>query len=350
MHCPRELTFRVIAESLPGAGWEDLYQRSWHAYRAWYLRDGDAARPSFVAARAKLREYLPRLVGAWETMVDAAGGGDLCARMLTMYDTPALVRGCRPDSRPGYRSGAARGCSQVALSGPEPVLVRNYDFHPDEFEAVAWASQLTGRRVLGVSDCLWGLLDGINDAGLTVSLAFGGVPEVAPGFAIPIVVRYLLETCETTDDAVTALGAVPVQMAYNLTIVDAAGHSTTVFVGPGRVARARRLAVAANHQERVGWPEHAGAVASVAREHRLRQLVAQPGVDESALVDAFLAPPLYTTSYERRFGTLYTAVYRPRQREAEYLWPDSAWMQPLDAPAPGQRTVALAAKLDAVAR
>ena len=43
-----------------------------------------------------------------------------------------------------------------------------------------------------MSDCLWGLLDGINDAGLAVSLAFGG-RATREGFGIPLVVRYLLE-------------------------------------------------------------------------------------------------------------------------------------------------------------
>ena len=46
-----------------------------------------------------------------------------------------------------------------------------------------------------MSDCLWGLLDGVNDAGLAVSLTFGGRRDVGDGFGIPIVVRYLLEVC-----------------------------------------------------------------------------------------------------------------------------------------------------------
>ena len=50
-----------------------------------------------------------------------------------------------------------------------------------------------------MSDCLWGLLDGVNDAGLAVSLTFGGRRVLGDGFGIPIVIRYLLETCETVD-------------------------------------------------------------------------------------------------------------------------------------------------------
>ena len=61
-----------------------------------------------------------------------------------------------------------------------------------------------------MSDCLWGLLDGINDAGLAVSLTFGGRRDVGDGFAIPLVMRYLLETCDTVDEARAALERIPV--------------------------------------------------------------------------------------------------------------------------------------------
>ena len=43
----------------------------------------------------------------------------------------------------------------------------------------------------------WGLLDGMNDAGLAGSLTFGGRFAQAPGVGIVIVLRYLLETCDT---------------------------------------------------------------------------------------------------------------------------------------------------------
>ena len=38
-----------------------------------------------------------------------------------------------------------------------------------------------------MSDCLWGLLDGMNDDGLGVSLTFGGRRVLGDGFGIPIV-------------------------------------------------------------------------------------------------------------------------------------------------------------------
>ena len=39
-----------------------------------------------------------------------------------------------------------------------------------------------GRQVMGTSDGLWGLVDGVNDAGLSISLTFGGRRVVGEGF------------------------------------------------------------------------------------------------------------------------------------------------------------------------
>ena len=52
----------------------------------------------------------------------------------------------------------------------------------------------------------------MNDAGLAVSLtAVTGYPG-PPGFGIPLVVRYLLETATTTREAIAAVSRLPVHM------------------------------------------------------------------------------------------------------------------------------------------
>jgi predicted choloylglycine hydrolase len=319
------LTFHAVAEPQPGPGWRARFERSWPAYRGWYLRDGDAARPSYADARRMLLAHMPELAPTWERLVELAGGGDLAARMLTLYDPPPVVR----------------GCSQAVFARPEPVLVRNYDFDPDLLEGVICSSAHTGRRVIGMSDCLWGLLDGINDAGLAVSLAFGGRRETGPGFAVPLVVRHLLETCETTEQAVGALARIPVQAAYNLTILDRAGAAVTARLSHDRPLSLAPAPVATNHQQHVEWPEHSTAIASVEREARLLDLLADPVATEPELVGAFLEPPLHSTAYAAGFGTLYTAVHRPAEGAVEYLWPGSRWRHSLDAFEEGSRTVRL---------
>ena len=108
--------------------------------------------------------------------------------------------------------------------------MRNYDYSPDLFERVVYSSSFTGRRVIGMGDCLWGLLDGMNEDGLVASLAFGGRRGSASGFGIPLVVRYVLEVADSVSSAVAALERVPVSMTYNITLVDARGDAATAFV------------------------------------------------------------------------------------------------------------------------
>src|SRR5450755_2621181 len=184
------LDFHAIDEPEPGGRWQRRFKDAWPSYRSWFLRDGDASRPTYAEARRMLRLHMPELVPVWEHLAELAGGGDLQARFLSMYDTPPL----------------APGCSQAVYDrGSEPVLVRNYDFHPGRFEGVIAGTRLTGRRVVGTSDCMWGLVDGLNEDGLAASITFGGEHGAGRGFAIPIVIRYLLETCDSVPGAIEAV-------------------------------------------------------------------------------------------------------------------------------------------------
>jgi len=303
------LTFYAIAEPWPGPGWQDLFTVTWPAYRSWYLREGSAARPDLATCRAMLETHMPELVPTWHRLCELAGGGELVARMLTLYNPPAYLVGCS---------------QAVHLGNGGPALVRNYDYAPLLCERVVLGSAFTGRRVVGMSDCLWGLLDGVNDAGLTASLAFGGRRAVGTGFGIPLVVRYLLEVCETAHDARRVLARLPVHMAYNVTVVDRSGDHFTAFLGPDRAPGFAARPYATNHQEHLDWPEQAHATHSLERQAVLARLIDR-AVDLEQLVTRFLSQPLYSTDYELGFGTLYTAVYRPVTATVEYRWPGSAW-------------------------
>jgi hypothetical protein len=180
-----QLEFEAVREHQPGAAWKARFDAMWPAYRAWYLKDGDAARPDYSTCRRALERHMPELVATYEAVVELAGGGDLAARLLSLYRPPGFVV----------------GCSQGAWTRGAPVLARNYDYPVSRLEGIVCLTAWKDRRVIGMSDCLWGLLDGVNDAGLAVSLTFGGRREVGDGFAIPLVVRCLLETC--ADDCPT---------------------------------------------------------------------------------------------------------------------------------------------------
>jgi predicted choloylglycine hydrolase len=321
-----ELEFEAADEPSPGDAWRARFEAMWPAYRAWYLQEGEAARPDLASCRAALERHMPELVGVYERVVELAGGGDLAARLLSLWRPPGFIV----------------GCSQGAWTrGDEPVLVRNYDYPAARLEGVIALTAWNGRRVLGMSDCLWGLLDGVNDAGLAVSLTFGGRRDVGEGFAIPLVVRYLLETCESVDEARAAIARVPVHAAQNLTLLDRSGAYLTAYVGPGRPVELREVAATTNHQGKVEWPEYARAIRSEERERCVLALLEDPKLDRERFIAAFLEPPLHSRAYAEGFGTLYTAAYHPSEGRVEYRWPDYAWEQSFARFETGSRTVRL---------
>lgn len=305
------LRFTASDEDLPGAKWRAHFVQTWPSYHAWFLQEGDAKRPSYLASRAALRSHMPELYPFWERLVELAGGGDHEARMLSLYCPTPYVS----------------GCSQAIWNRAEPMLVRNYDYHPKLCEASLVKTRWDNVEVLGMSDCLWGLLDGMNQHGLAVSLAFGGRRVVGPGFGIPLVLRYVLQICQTAAQAAEVLARVPCHMAYNVSVVDAEGVPFTLHLSPDRPMRVEAGRVATNHQGEVEWADHAELTQSVARERYLQDRLRDPSETATSFVERFLAPPVFSRGYARAHGTLYTAVYRPLKLTAEYLWTAHRWTQ-----------------------
>jgi len=321
------LTFRAVEELELGPKWASLFDERWPHYREWFLREGEAARPSYATSVRMLRAHMPELLPVYERVVDLAGGGDIAARMLSLYKPPPYLTACSQGV--WTRTGG-------------PVLARNYDYAPSRFEGSIWSTRLLGRRVLGTSDCLWGLLDGMNDDGLAVSLTFGGRRVLGDGFGIPIVVRYLLEVCETVEQARETIARLPFSLAHNLTIVDREGEVLTAFVSPDREPVFRSFPAATNHQGLVEWPEQAVATRTIEREQHIAGLVGGGAADVEAFADAFLLPPLFSTSYSNGWGTLYTAVFRPGERVVDYRWPSRTWRLGFDRFREGEHVEVLA--------
>ena len=189
------------------------------------------------------------------------------------------------------------------------------------FEGVMFYSNWL-QPVIGMSDCMWGLLDGMNGSGLAASLTFGGRRVTGNGFGIPIIIRYLLETATTVKEGVAILSRIPVHMAYNVTLLDATGSFATVYVSPDRHPVVVNSAVVTNHQGTIDWNEYAQMTATVERKKYLEEMLSTPNETEQSMVYRFLHPPLYNTNFEKSFGTLYTSVYRIGVGEISILWPD----------------------------
>ncbi len=318
-----ELLWRAISEADPGPKWAGLFAEYWPDYQRWWLREGLDARATYWESRKALIAHMPEIVPIYDQLCALAGGGDLAARFLSLYNPPPYLS----------------GCSQAIWQGADPMLVRNYDYDPHAFDQLVLHTAWQGRKVMGTSDGLWGLVDGINDAGLALSLTFGGRRVVGTGFGVPLILRYVLQTCETAQEAGAALARLPTHMSYNVTALDAQRKFVTVLMGPDRPAQVTHAAVATNHQERVEWDAHARMTATIERERFLLQRLTLHVERQEKFIRAFLRPPLYSTAFDRGFGTLYTAVYRPRRRSMELHWPAASWPLALDAFQEGHRMI-----------
>ncbi len=312
---PVEVTFSAV-DTLDGseAALAERFTAAWPAYRRWYLRDGEAARPEYLDCRRALLTHLPELVPTYDRFVAAAGGGDLAARFLSHWNPPPLFA----------------ACSLAAWSRDRNVLVRNYDYPPTLCDAMVVRSRWNQTAVMAMSDCGLGALDGVNEHGLAVAIAFGGRRVVGDGFGIGIVVRYVLEFAQDVPQALEMLARIPVHLAYNIALQDCNGHSAVAYLSPDRALVISGGATAANRQGATEWPEHAEFCATEDREAALVAAVTDPLMTAVLLAQKFLEPPLYRPTALSTWGTVYTAVYDADRRTLDLRWPDDDWTLSLD--------------------
>ena len=162
---------RPSGRSTPGTRCDgrllDFFSAAWPAYRRWYLNQGEAARPAYAECAADApRRTCPSWPPTYDRLVEAVGGGDLEARFLSHWRPPPLFA----------------ACSLLTYNRERNVLLRNYDYPPLLCDNTVLASSWHGTRVMAMTDCLWGALDGVNEHGLSVAIAFGGRPVVGDGF------------------------------------------------------------------------------------------------------------------------------------------------------------------------
>lgn len=316
--------FRWVQEAAPGPQWLELFQRTWPSYKRWFRR-AEVEHPDLEACAVALATHMPELLPTWQRLQELTQGDPEVARMLSLFEPTPYVT----------------GCSQAIWTRDEPLLVRNYDYHRHGCEGLFLHSNWSGTRTLVASDCLWGVLDGVNDHGLVVSLAFGGRREVGSGFGIPLILRYVLETCASVDQAIQVFERVPSHMSYNISLLQASGEHALVAVAPDRSTSTLERDVATNHQPGRKWSRYDVFTRSAEREKHLQKLLADPSLKRADLLQAFLEAPLYNTRYERAFGTIYTSAYDPVQLQASFLWPGMRVDQGLDDFSPGTRSIDL---------
>lgn len=305
------LNYKTVAEpSIASKKWQHHFHTYWHGYKVWLQNNEFGKKTTLIQSTTALKKYMPKI---WDTYVHLCSllntdDNELAEQFLTGYCPPAYVS----------------ACAQAVIKADKIQLVRNYDYHPDLFEGTLLLSKWNNQKVIATTDCLIGIIDGMNDAGLCVSLTFGGRKEVGIGFGIPFILRYVLEFCTTTNEAVKVLKSIPSHMSYNVTVVDKTGKIKTVMLAPDKAPIVTNDAYATNHQEKIDWHENAQFNQTLKRSNFIKNYLQTKNVSAAELAKAFLHPPLYNTQFKEGFGTLYTAVYQPENLIVQIKWPEMA--------------------------
>jgi predicted choloylglycine hydrolase len=293
---------QFVDEENIGEKWLNFYQNALPSYKKWFLKEGEFNRPSYQTCLNAIKKYMPEMLDFYLDLLDKTNANDLEARLLSFYNPSPYVS----------------GCSQAVWQKTTPILVRNYDYDANLAELRFLKSKWFDTEVISATDCLWGVLDGINQHGLSISLAFGGNGGRGDGFGIPIVLRYILEFCQTTNEAVEVLAKIPIHMSYNVTILDASFNVQTVEICPNKVNQVSHIPLAVNHQGDFVMTDYAIFSKSMERKKFLIDKLYDDWQNVDSFIDSFGYSPLYATNYKEGFGTLYTAVYNPSLKACEF--------------------------------
>jgi len=308
-----QVTFRSLSDTHSSTAWKKVFNAGWPGWKAWLRARQTADAPTLKQSEAALREHMPEFVPVWKKLIASAQADDEAARFLTFWSPPRYLG----------------QCAQAVSGGTGPSLVRNYDLDPRLSEATLLKTKWI-KPVIGMVEGLAGLADGINADGLAVSLAYGGRKVVGEGFGVPLVIRYLLETCSDVAEARIVLRRLPHHMSYNLTLLDRSGTHVTAMIAPDRETIFSDVRFITNHQTSIDDTQHAAFCNTVGRLDHLRALDVGT-VERGALIDAFQTTPMFNTQFEAGFGTVYTAAYTPERSEATLIWPGQPeWSQSFD--------------------
>ena len=152
---------------------------------------------------------------------------------------------------------------------------------------------------------------------------------------MPLLLRHILATCGTAEEAADFLQGVPHRLVHNFMLVDRDGGSTVVYAAANRHVTVERGATACtNHQREVAVPRHAEVTRTVERLEYLKK------AGESLTLAGMLHPPLYCRDRDNHFSTVYSVEYDPVEGTARYAWPGQELLLTPESPE-GEITVSL---------
>ena len=149
----------------------------------------------------------------------------------------ALAQNCDPELLQAvlfsmYALPPELHCSCFAISqGGQILLGRNSDFYTaleEENKAVEYRLSGSPPAVLGHTTAFAELEDGVNAHGLAAGLTAVCPTVPRPGLNAGLLLRLLLETCRSVEEAVTLIRGLPLASAQTLILADASDRKSVV--------------------------------------------------------------------------------------------------------------------------
>ncbi|PCK23098.1 choloylglycine hydrolase [Bacillus pumilus] len=286
-----------------------------------YIQTEPLAKEAVKETKQLLRLYLPQLD---EEIAGFCDELQLDDTYLTFYHSSHLQPGCSHCVMQGKKT-----------ADQKTVMLRNYDFSPmfDDMRLVT--THMKGLAFhTGSSLLLFGRSDGMNEHGLSVTFSacgppIGNEPGLKPpavaGLQVYHVIRFVLEHCETVEDAIRSIQEMPVASNVHLMLADRKGEAAAIEMIDGQKAVRRPehgYIAATNHpladQTAIGLTKHH----SVVRYQMLIKALEEQRSSES-LVELFQTEypnGLTVHNYEELFGTMRTVMFHPEEGTLEYCF------------------------------
>ena len=123
------------------------------------------------------------------------------------------------------------GCTCFAFKDDRTIIFgRNSDFFTEIKNVCESAlySPESGNRFIGNSTAMVQMEDGYNEHGLAIGLTYIFPRIVRPGLNAGILLRYILEKCNTVREALEALHKLPISSSQTFTLIDRTGAMAVV--------------------------------------------------------------------------------------------------------------------------
>jgi predicted choloylglycine hydrolase len=213
--------------------------------------------------------------------------------------------------------GRLSGCSQFFLNGH---FARNYDDKPTAVENEFLLTQPTGSlKSFGAATSNIQRLDGINEAGLVVSLTFGaGYPPVNHGIGSAMFTRIVLDKAKTVDDVLELLEQAPYVTQNNVMVADANGEAV-VIEGSAGIHKIRRqssgILICANSYLHPEMQQQQKGRNTTTKWREQQMVETQDDLSTRESMMDFLTTDfpngLFEPYYSYGLGTLWSVIYTP---------------------------------------